>query len=309
MRINFAHRRRIQALAALLVFTFCLNELPARTQGREGGIVQMVDFHFICGIVPGQKARITVANKDDSEPIATKLTVFDMEGNQLAQRETIVPPNGFSYMEADRDEFALRGEPDGRLQLHAIHTLFVREHNRLSVSLVSAEIIDKSKGQDSIWVDIGSPILTSLDGRKYVPDGTSNTIALGEALLPLLGLAPGQKARFSAVNDNSETSQAIKVTLRIWDAEGHQITEREMVIPPSRSGYIDVTRDEIALPGESPTGRLQLGATFTLSFQAQLSGLPHLIPVSVEIVQQGKTVAMIPLLAAVQNAREARGRP
>jgi hypothetical protein len=262
----------------------------------------MVDFHFICGIVPGQKVRIAVPNKDDSEPIATKLTVFDMEGNQLAQRETIVPPNGFSYMEADRDEFALRGEPDGRLQLHAIHTLFVREHNRLSVSHVSAEIIDKSKGQDSIWVDIGSPILTSVDGRKYVPDGTSNTIAFGEGLL---GLVSGQKARFSAVNDNSETIQAIKVTLRIWDAEGHQITEREMVIPPGRSGYIDVARDEIALPGESPTGRLQLGATFTLSFQAQLSGLPHLIPVSVEIVQQGKTVAMIPL---VQNAREA-GRP
>jgi len=123
MRINFKDRRLITLASVLLAL--CLTLLPARTLGQIGNDIQLMSWQF--GSAPGEKARFTVTNKDDSEqPIRAELTVFDREGNQIAIRETDIPPNGFGYMEVDRDEIPLRGEPTGRLQMLAKVKILVR---------------------------------------------------------------------------------------------------------------------------------------------------------------------------------------
>jgi hypothetical protein len=70
------------------------------------------------------------------------------------------------------------------------------------------------------------------------------------------GVVHGQKARITVSNDDSP--RAIQVTLRIWDSNRNQLAQREVVIPPGGFRSMDVDRDDISLPGESPTGRLQI---------------------------------------------------
>jgi hypothetical protein len=307
MHIKLARNTPINRLAALVLLTLCLTQLPARAQIDEG---PTETIKFIYGIAPGQKARITVVNKDDSEqPIRAELKVFDVEGNQIAQRETIVPPNAFSYMEVDRDEISLRGDPTGRLEMLAKVTLFVRGHARLSgLSTVSGEIINKVTGQDSIWVDLGSPVLTCPDCRKPVPDLSTKEFVFGVET-PSVGLVRGQTARISVFNDDPE--QPLRAELKLFDAEGNQLAQRGIVVPPRRFRYMDVNRDDIALPGESPTGRLQesVSINFTKIATDHEPELPGLTPVPLEIVQDGRDVAIVLLVPAIQKVREAGPRP
>ena len=312
MRINFAQRTRIQILVTLLLFTYCLIHLPARTQGQSGsggGKVIMQDLHFIFGLGHGEKGRITVVNRDDSDPIHANLMVFGVAGNVLIEQATIIPPRAFRYMDVDPDEIRLR--EDERLQMAASVQLKKSDGGIWDTTLasklpaVSGEIINTSNGQDSIWIDVGSPVMTAPDGRKYIFDGTSNTIAFGEGLVSF-GLAPLQTARVSAFN--RDPTQAIKITLRVWDLEGNRVAQRETIIPPGRLGYIDVAHEELDLIREPVTGRVQLALTVTLSLPVNPTGGSGLPPdgtsntifltekyASLEIVQEGKTVVSIGL--------------
>jgi len=139
--------------------------------------------------------------------------------------------------------------------------------------------------------------LTCPDCRRPVSDGASNTLLLSENFL---GLAPDQAGRVSVFNDDPE--QPLHAKLTVLDADGSPLAQREIVVPPRRFRYMEVNRLDIARPGETPTGRVQ--GTFTLTFQGQVSAeLPGLSPISLELVQEGKTVALIYQRPAIQKIR------
>jgi hypothetical protein len=62
------------------------------------------------GLVPGQTARVSAFNDDPEQPLRAELKVFDAEGNQIAHRETVVPPGRFRYMDVNRLDITQPGE-------------------------------------------------------------------------------------------------------------------------------------------------------------------------------------------------------
>jgi hypothetical protein len=132
-------------------------------------------------------------------------------------------------------------------------------------------------GNDSIWIDIGSPV----------------------------GMVPGQTLRFTAFNpDELEPTDAqpgpVRAQVKVFDARGNLINQSaEVLIPAGEFRSIDVHREDIPLTGEPVTGRVQVQALlFITKEQARRA---HFLA-SLELVDNssGKTL----LVPAVQKARE-----
>jgi hypothetical protein len=264
------------------------------------------------GLGFGQKTRIvfrrrnlvTTTSFDVTRLNQAELKLFDLEGNQIMHRETIVPQNGFSIMEVDRDEISLRGESTGRLQMLA--KVFLVQDNAGSSDApplvnpeqwlpdVSVEVIKKSTGETVTFI-------SAVHTDPPILDLFKNDFVFGVEL-PSFGLIHGQEGRFSLLNTDS--GRPLSAVVKIFDAEGNLVTQREMVVPANGFNYVKISREDFSQPGESATGRLQLQGTFTLTFNGQTTvGSPRLIPGSLEIVQDGETVAIGLLLPIVQRER------
>ena len=154
MHSNSTRRTRIYRLAAFMLLAFCFAQLPARARQSPGGEIELQSFSL--GLVHGQKARITVSNDDSPWAIQVTLSVWDSNGNPLAQREVVIPPDGFRSMDVDRDDISLPGEsPTGRLQMLVDVSLFVRDARPSGFSPATAELIDNSTGKTTVAHTIG----------------------------------------------------------------------------------------------------------------------------------------------------------
>jgi len=156
MHSNCSRRTWIYRLAALVLLALCFTQLPTRARQSSGGEIELQSFSL--GLVHGQKARITVSNDDDDAARAIQVTlrISDSNGNQLAQREVVIPPGGFRSMDVDRDDISLPGEsPTGRLQMLVDVSLFVRDARPSGFSPATAELIDNSTGQTTVAHHIG----------------------------------------------------------------------------------------------------------------------------------------------------------
>jgi hypothetical protein len=154
MHSDFIRRTRTYRLAALVLLALCFTQLPTRARQSSGGEIELQSFSL--GLVHGQKARITVSNDDSARAIQVTLRIWDSNGNQLAQREVVIPPDGFRSMDVDRDDISLPGEsPTGRLQMLVDVSLFVRDARPSSFSPATAELIDNSTGETTVAHHIG----------------------------------------------------------------------------------------------------------------------------------------------------------
>ena len=153
MHSDFIRRTRIYRLAALVLLALCFTQLPTRAR-QSSGEIELQSFSL--GLVHGQRARITVSNDDSARAIQVTLRIWDSNGNQLAQREVVIPPSGFRSMDVDRDDISLPGEsPTGRLQMLVDVSLFVRDARPSGFSAATAELIDNSTGKTTVAHHIG----------------------------------------------------------------------------------------------------------------------------------------------------------
>jgi hypothetical protein len=154
MHSDFIRRTRTYRLAALVLLALCFTQLPTRARQSSGGEIELQSFSL--GLVHGQKARITVSNDDSARAIQVTLRIWDSNGNQLAQREVVIPPDGFRSMDVDRDDISLPGEsPTGRLQMLVDVSLFLRDARPSGFSPATAELIDNSTGKTTVAHTIG----------------------------------------------------------------------------------------------------------------------------------------------------------
>ena len=134
-------------------------------------------------------------------------------------------------------------------------------------------------GQDSIWIDIGSPIL---------------------------GIAPGQTLRISVLNplapappggDGRKYKMLFAVT--ILDSDGRVVAlSDEITLGPGEFHSFDFKHADLPLGGEPDTGRLQvLGLIRARLFPGIAARIPQgKLPVAVELIDDsnGKTVVLQP---------------
>ena len=132
-------------------------------------------------------------------------------------------------------------------------------------------------GQDSIWIDIGSPIL---------------------------GIAPGQTLRISALNplappggDGRKYKMLFAVT--ILDLDGRVVAlSDEITLDPGEFHSFDFKRADLPLGGEPVTGRLQVLSLIRARFFPGIAArIPQgKLPVAVELIDDsnGKTVVLQP---------------
>ena len=168
----------------LALLTFCLLQLPTRVISNTAiAFASCECLVFFLGGIPSigfvrdESLRITVSdpttdlpNQLMREPARAQVTLFDRQGNHIAQSpEVSIPLDGFHSFDFSRNSILLPGEPStGRLEVRPTIILQRLANPQLPVNpgpvrgggANSIELID-SNGRSEIWIDMGTPILVS----------------------------------------------------------------------------------------------------------------------------------------------------
>jgi hypothetical protein len=266
----------------------------------------------------------------DVEVLAVHVRVFSNSDRVVAQAGApAVGPGKSQFFDFNRDEMSVPGESGtGRLQLRLevsveyasslkIDQFEIRQ--RLLESFDDgAEVIDSLTGrstvsfkpkeivvvgskplptaaavQDSIWIDLGTPVGITLQQTLRIT-----------AFNPLPPAPAGEDAR---------TFKMLVAPL-IVDLDGEVIARGEAIaLDPGQSHSFDFRRADLPSSGESGTGRLQVRSVIQRRFYNGLvsrfsaGGRMDRFPGALELVDEGPgTTAM--LLPAIQAAREKAGR-
>ena len=292
MRRNSTHRIAIIRSAALALLALSIFELqilaenplagsvfaPSATPGvisqNDDGVVLL--FSSLPGAIDrGQTLRVSLANLirldgRDQNPVEVRAQVklFDSQGRIIAQTgEVMVTTNQFRSFDFNRDRLPQPGEErSGRLQVRDELTvrcigvirdeaLIIRQ-KVLGFLPASSELSDNSTG-GSQAANLCLPMSIWLQAQSAP---TPNTF----------GLAYGQTLRFSALSPNEagQSGEPIRVRIRLADSHGTVIGQSAQVtIPAGEFHAFDFKRDDLHLPGEPGTGRLQVAWIVEASVQ------------------------------------------
>jgi hypothetical protein len=114
---------------------------------------------------------------------------------------------------------------------------------------------------------------------------------------------PGQTLRVNVASTSSPRQyRTLRPRVMLNDANGNLLASSgELVILPGQFRSYDFPRS--ALPGEDPTGRVQVSATIFLNDDDMMIGRSDSVSVSLELVAEstGRTIGL--LLPAVQTIR------
>ncbi|HYV07912.1 MAG TPA: hypothetical protein VFB82_25190 [Blastocatellia bacterium] len=116
----------------------------------------------------------------------------------------------------------------------------------------------------ALWVVTGAVIALSafqLPANAQKSDQADEITRVGATAL--VGLARGQKLRFTAFNpsttESHERNEPIRMQVLIYTGTGESIAESPaIVIPPGEFRFVDFDRDDLPVTGEPGTARAQL---------------------------------------------------
>jgi len=146
--------------------------------------------------------------------------------------------------------------------------------------------------QDSVWIDLGSPVGIAAEQMLRIT-----------VFNPLPPAPPGEDGR----------KYFMLVAPVILDADGQAIARPgEVALAPGQSHSFDFKRSDLPAAGEPGTGRLQVRSAIQRRFFPGIvsrisAGQVDRFPGALELVDQGTGTTML-LLPAVQAAREAARR-
>jgi hypothetical protein len=155
MRINFIRQTTVNRLAALLLLTCCFFQLPSAAQSPvQANERTKVGTSVPLGLARGEMLRFTAFNPgspdEGGEPIRMQMKLYDAHGSVIAESaEVVIPPGEFRFVDFNRDDLPLAGEPGtGRLQVRTVPLWGFRSRNRISVS-TSLEVVGSSTNSGS----------------------------------------------------------------------------------------------------------------------------------------------------------------
>jgi hypothetical protein len=282
MKRRIARKLLIARLAALALITLCFSQAAVRAQGMTAVIVIFPSV----GLAPGESLRLTLFNPA-GEPVRVQARLHHTGGMLVGLTDGSVRGGASRSFDFERGDIPLPGEEDtGRIQLSASFDIRVAERlGPIDPLAVSMETISISDGTSN----------TVLVGEITPSRSGEQTISLPEGVL--IGLVPGQRVRLTLTNPPSYGTEAgseakpshVGGHVKVFDSIGNAVAQSdELVIPAGEFRSFDFNRDEIALPGEPGTHRVQARIKPFFSFS---SGRLSPVLVSFEVVDNstGKT--------------------
>jgi hypothetical protein len=153
-------KKRIAYLSVLVMFGLigtCLqigSRQPAHARATQQGYGH---WEVNIGFVPGQKARITVANLSGgrtANPLGFQCSVFDENGVLVFETPRLeVPPSGFRHQDIEWEDLPVAGEPvtlRKNVLVQGIVTGFQSNGSGSPNVLNSIEIIDLATGKTTV---------------------------------------------------------------------------------------------------------------------------------------------------------------
>jgi prepilin-type processing-associated H-X9-DG protein len=281
MKRYIARQVLIARLGALALVTLCFLQGPVRAQGMTAVIVIFPSV----GLAPGQSLRLTLFNPA-AETIRAEARIHGGANFLLCDGSVkFIRAGAFQSFDFHRSDILLAGEEGtGRIQLRASVSLTFSEG--IKPVAASMEILDVTDGTSSfVFVGETLPSQSGGSGNDFLNDGFPNDI--------MDGIAQGQTLRVTLFNPPPSGAEArprhVGGHVKVFDKTGSVLGQSdELVIPAGEFRSFDFNRDEIALPGEPGTNRLQtrIKPFFTFS-----SGRLSPVLASIEIVDNstGKT--------------------
>jgi hypothetical protein len=142
-------RKATPVLVALSLFM-----VAAQAQTKLGPPERIVNGQTApVGLIQGETLRYTAFNPSETdsgepnEPISLRMKLYDKDGAVIAvSPKVVIPPGEFRWIDFNRDELGLSGEPGTtRAQVRMQPLWGLRANNRLHVS-TSLEIINNTSG-------------------------------------------------------------------------------------------------------------------------------------------------------------------
>ena len=288
MRRNIVGQNLIARLTALALIGLCFMSVPVRAQEMPG---YLVIFPSV-GLVPGEKLRLTLFNRDGAT-VRAEAQVYHSGGINVGLGDGSVRfvQAGISQsFDVKHSDILMPGEEGtGRLQLRATLRITLAEPGTIKGLAVSMETVSILDGTSNTFL-VGESIPSlpgSGGGRDLLVGGADRDV--------LMGIGEGQSLRATLFNSPFSGSEAqhrsVTGHVKIFDGGGLPIGEsEEMVIPPGEFRSFDINRFALP-PGEPGTNRIQVRMRPFFEFRSK-----RLTPVlaSFEIIDNstGRTVVM-----------------
>jgi hypothetical protein len=275
-RITIIKLITITMMVATLVTAGLLQ--PVKAQLGDGS-VRFVSYASV-GIVRGQRIRLSLSNTGASGGSATlSFSWYLAHGTNSASSVPIyesewikVPSKEFRCVDVSREDLNIEGEPEtGRAQVVVRVTIIAPAGSNADDFPASLEILE-DKVQDGETVVDSKYRLILVAARRSKP------------LNVPIGFNPGERLRYSFFYPKEEGDQPVSVQPYVYDSYGNLLTQTDpVVMRPGDSHVFDIDRDQLRVPGEERTGRLQVRPSIKVALLDGAEG-PVNLSLTVEVV-------------------------
>jgi hypothetical protein len=158
-----------------------------------------------------------------------------------------VPQREFRFSDVSRKDLNTEGEPEtGRARMTVRVTMIAPAGSSAEDFPASLEIIeDGVQSRETVQTDSKYRLILLAAKRSK--------------LNAPIGFYPGQKFRYSFYYPKEEGDQPVSVTTYVYDSYGNLLKQTDpVVLRPGDFHALDIYRDDLLVPGEERTGRLQV---------------------------------------------------
>ena len=216
--------------------------------------VRFVSYASI-GLVPGERVRVSVGNPEESGgTVSLSFSYYLAHGTNSWSRTPVfesewkyVPVRAFRYSELSREDLKVDGETGTR-----------RAEVLVGVSMMAPA------GSSPEDFPVSLEILNddTQDGHSTTVDSKYRLIILAAKRSKQVvrsSFLPGERLHYSFFNPKEEGSKTVRVTSYTYDSYGNLLRQSDPIeLQPGDGHMFDIKRDDLRVPGEERTGRLQV---------------------------------------------------
>lgn len=248
---------------------------PVKAQTGDGS-VRFVSYASV-GIIHGQRVRLSMSNSEESGGTVSLSFQYYLAHQTNASSVPLyesdlikVPPKEFRFADVSREDLNTEGEPGtGRAQVMVKVNIIAPAGSDADDFPVSLEVLEDDAQTGEIDTKYRLIIVAAKRSRQMNAP---------------IGFNPGERLRYSVFYPSEAGDQPVSASTYVYDSTGRLLSQTDpVVLRPGDSHVFDINRDDLRVPGEVGTGRLQV-RTGIQTVLLDGSVRPVKLSVSVEVV-------------------------